>query len=305
MGKVTGKIRGFHGIIPPVVTLFNEDGGFHWEANKKLTDYLIDKGVHGILYMGSTGEFSSLSIQQRKTFVSKMVEYVDRRVPVLVGTGTTTLIDTIDLSKHAQASGADGVLIVNPYYWKFSEDQLFEYFSVIADSVEISVILYNIPLLTGQSLSAQLVARLADKKQNIVGIKDTIESLGHIRKLISETKKVRKDFAVFAAFDDLVLPALQMGAAGAINGTSVFAPAYSVNLYNSYREGEYEKALELHQKLLPLMSIYELSQPLFLAIKETVNQAVLGYDTPNIAPAPSIDTALKTNVQSFVNTHLV
>ena len=302
---MTGIIKSFHGIIPPVVTLFKEDGDFHWEANKELTDYLIDKGVHGILYMGSTGEFSSLSIQQRKTFVAKMVEYVDNRVPVLIGTGTTSLIDTIDLSRHAQANGADGVLVVSPYYWKFSEDQLFEYFTAIADRVDISVMLYNIPLLTGQSLSPELVARLAETSQNIVGIKDTIESLGHIRKLIFETKKVRKDFAVFAAFDDLVLPALQMGAAGAINGTSIFAPEPSVNLYNSYREGEYKKALELHQKILPLMSIYELSQPLFLAIKEAVNQAVLGYDTPNMAPAPPVDSALKRNIQSFVNTYLM
>lgn len=299
------EICRFHGIIPPVVTLFNENGEFNWKANKQLTDYLIDQGVHGILFMGSTGEFSSLSIEQRKTFVAEMTAYVDKRVPVLIGTGSTSLTDSIDLSKHAQDCGADGVLVVSPYYWKFSDDQLFEYFSSVADCVDIAVMIYNIPLLTGQSLSPELIARLAESRENIVGIKDTIESLGHIRQLITETKKKRQDFAVFAAFDDLVLPALQIGAAGAINGTSVFAPGYSADLYNRFQEGKYKEALDLHQKIISLMPIYVLSQPLFLAIKEAVNQAVLGYETAYIPPALMVDSSLKQKVKSFVDMHLI
>ena len=291
----------FHGIIPPVVTLFNEDGDFNWEANKKLTDFLIEKGVHGILFMGSTGEFSSLTIEQRKTFTEQMVKYVDGRVPVLIGTGTPSPSDTIDLSKHAQESGADGVLVVNPFYWKFSDDQLFEYFTQVADSVDISVIIYNIPLLTGQSLSPQLIAKLAESRENIVGIKDTIESMAHIRQLLTETKKVREDFAVFAAFDELVFPALQIGAAGSINGTSIFAPEASVRLYNSFKEGNFETALEQHQKIVSLMPIYEFSQPLFIAIKEAVNQSVIGYDTAYIAPALQLDQSLKGKVKKYLN----
>jgi 2-dehydro-3-deoxy-D-pentonate aldolase len=293
----------FQGIIPPVVTLFHKDGNFNWEANKQLTDYLINKGVHGLLYMGSTGEFSSLTIEQRKHFAETMVEYVDGRVPVLIGTGTTSLHDTILLSQHAQEVGADGVLVVSPYYWKFSEQQLYDYFTTVADSIDISVLIYNIPLLTGQSLSPELIGRLAESRENIVGVKDTIESMGHIRQLIHATREKRQDFAVLAAFDDLVLPALQLGAAGSINGTSVFAPEVSVELYNSYREGDHQKSLEEHQKIVSLMPIYEFSQPLFLAIKEAVNQSVLQYDTAFLPPAILVDDTLNRKVSDFLSTY--
>ncbi|RFB12637.1 dihydrodipicolinate synthase family protein [Bacillus sp. HNG] len=301
MARESGK---FHGIISPVVTLFNEDGDFNWEANKQLTDFLINKGVHGILYMGSTGEFSSLSMDMRKRFIAEMIPYVNNRVPVLIGTGTSSLADTIDLSRHAQECGADGVLVVNPYYWKFTEDQLFDYFTNVSKGVDISVLIYNIPMLTGQSLSPQLIARLAESCENIVGMKDTIDSLGHIRKLIFETKKKREDFAVFAAFDDLVLPALQIGAAGSINGTSVFAPEHSVNLYNCFQSGKLQEALTHHQKINSLMSIYDLSNPLFLAIKETVNQKILGYKTANLPPAFAEETILNQKVETFISSHL-
>ncbi|WP_066398036.1 dihydrodipicolinate synthase family protein [Neobacillus mesonae] len=293
----------FHGIIPPVVTLFNNDGDFNWEANKQLTDFLITKGVHGILYMGSTGEFSSLTIEQRKRFVEKMVAYVNHRVPVLIGTGTTSLTDTIDLSKHAQESGADGVLVVSPYYWKFNEVQLFDYYTAVAKSIEISVMIYNIPMLTGQSLSPKLVAKLAQNCENIIGIKDTIENLGHIRQLISETKEIREDFAVFAAFDDLLFPSLQIGAAGAINGTAVFAPEFSVQLYSSFKTGDFKGALSLHQKISSLMSIYEFSQPLYLAIKEIVNKSILGYKTANLPPTATLDHELNIKLEEYIRKH--
>jgi len=302
-GYVVNERVKFHGIIPPVVTLFHEVGEFNWEANKKLADYLISQGVNGILFMGSTGEFSSLPIEKRKKFAEEMIRHVDKRVPVLIGTGTPSPADTIELSRHAQESGADGVLVVSPFYWKFTEDQLFEYYTSIADSIDISVLIYNIPMLTGQSLSPQLIARLAESRSNIVGIKDTIESMAHIRQLITETKKVRGDFAVFAAFDDLILPGLQIGAAGAINGTSVFAPEQSVNLYNEFKNENYKKALEHHQKLVSLTSIYDFSQPLLIAIKEAVHQRVLGYDTAFISPALNLDDSIKSKVEDFISSN--
>jgi 2-dehydro-3-deoxy-D-pentonate aldolase len=288
----------FKGIIPPVVTLFNKDGEFDWEANYVLADHLIKKGVHGLLYMGSMGEFSSLSLQERKLFVEKMVRYVDGRVPVLIGTGTTSLKDTIYLSQHAESVGADGVLVVNPFYWKFTEHQLYDYYMNLAKSLKIPLVIYNIPSLTGQDLSPDLILRLAMDHENIVGIKDTTERLGHIRQLISITHQ-RSDFAVFAAFDDLILPALQMGAAGAINGTATFLPELSVRLFESFKAGQYQEALALNESILKLMSIYELSQPLFIAVKEAVHQLILGYQTNYQLPITECDP-LKKDVQLFL-----
>jgi 4-hydroxy-tetrahydrodipicolinate synthase len=274
----------FQGIIPPVVTLFNGNGEIDWQANKDLADWLIGQGVHGILLMGSTGEFSSLTIEERQKFVQEMTSYINKRIPVLIGTGTTSLKDTIRLSQHAEAIGADGVLIVNPYYWNFNEKQLFEYYLTVADSVSVPILIYNIPQLTGQSLSSDLVKNLALSRDNIVGIKDTISDIGHIRDLILTVKEKRPDFAVFSAFDDHLLPALQLGSAGSINGTAIFAPELSVKLYESYRSDHYQEAIVTHQQLIKLMKFYEVSTPFFLGIKEAVNQRVLKKDTGSRAP---------------------
>ncbi|BDG36225.1 dihydrodipicolinate synthase family protein [Saccharococcus caldoxylosilyticus] len=288
----------FKGIIPPVVTLFNKDGEFDWEANYMLADHLIKKGVHGLLYMGSMGEFSSLTVEERKLFVEKMVRYVDGRVPVLIGTGTASLKDTIYLSQHAEYIGANGVLVVNPFYWKYTERQLYDYYVNVAKSIKIPLIIYNIPSLTGQDLSPSLILRLAMDQENIVGVKDTTERLGHIRQLIGIAEQ-RADFSVFAAFDDLLLPALQMGAAGGINGTATFLPELSVRLFESFKAGQYQTALTLNESILKLMSIYELSQPLFIAVKEAVHQLILGHQTSPRLPIAEYDD-LKKAVQLFL-----
>jgi 2-dehydro-3-deoxy-D-pentonate aldolase len=290
----------FSGVIPPVSTLFDKEGNFDWKANEELCDYLIEYGINGILFLGSMGEFSSLTIEERKVFAERMIAHVNGRVPVLIGVGSTSLKETVELSSHAQISGADGILVVSPFYWKFNEVQLFEYFISVAQSITIPVLLYNIPLLTGQSLSPDLVAKLAHSCENIVGIKDTIESLTHIWQVINLVKEKREDFAVFAAFDDLILPALEMGAAGSINGTAVFAPKSSVQLYKNFRIGDFKQALNDHQTLTKLKSIYNVADPLFIGVKEAVHQSVLGYSTGVRPPDATYNEKLKQDVKEFL-----
>ncbi|MFD2922232.1 dihydrodipicolinate synthase family protein [Halobacillus naozhouensis] len=290
----------FKGVFPPVVTLFDQNGEFDWDENQRLTDVLIDQGVHGLLYLGSTGEFSALTKEERKQFAEEMVRHVNGRVPVLVGTGTTSLKETIELSQHAESVGADGVLIVNPYYWKYSEDQLYHYYTTIADHVSTSIMLYNIPQLTGQNLSSDLVCRLAKDHQNIVGIKETVADIGHIRDMILSIKPVRPDFSVFAAFDEHLLPALQIGADGSINGTAVFEPRLSVQLYEAFQKEEYLETIQYHQKLIELMPIYQYSDPLFMAIKEAVHQHVLENETGSRSPCLPSTNELKQRVSKLL-----
>ncbi|MBM7551603.1 dihydrodipicolinate synthase family protein [Thalassobacillus pellis] len=290
----------FQGIIPPVVTLFDQNEEFDWEANNKLTDFLINQGVHGLLYMGSTGEFSALTKEERKQFAEKMIEHVNGRIPILIGTGSSSLKETIDLSQHAESVGADGVLIVNPYYWNYSEDQLFQYFTTIADNLSIPLMLYNIPQLTGQNLSSRLICRLAEARKNIVGVKETVMDIGHIREVILSCKQVRPDFSVFSAFDEHLLPSLQIGAQGSINGTATFAPRLSVKLFEHFHKEEYAQSIQLHQKLAKLMPIYKYSDPLFLAIKEAVHQMVLGNETGVRLPCLPINNELKDKVETLL-----
>lgn len=140
----------FTGIIPPVSTIFTADGQLDKPGTAALIDDLIKAGVDGLFFLGSGGEFSQLGAEERKAIARFAIDHVDRRVPVLIGTGGTNARETIELSQHAQQAGADGIVVINPYYWKVSEANLIRYFEQVADSVTLPVMLYNFPALTGQ-----------------------------------------------------------------------------------------------------------------------------------------------------------
>ena len=129
----------FTGIIPPVSTIFTADGQLDKSGTAALIDALIKAGVDGLFFLGSGGEFSQLSGEERKTIARFAIDHVDRRVPVLIGTGGTNARETIELSQHAQGAGADGIVVINPYYWKVSEANLIRYFEQVADSVTLPV----------------------------------------------------------------------------------------------------------------------------------------------------------------------
>src|SRR5699024_4678689 len=146
----------FHGIIPPIPSVLYADGTIDEEGQKRLIDFLIQSGVHGLFFAGSSGEFSQMAIETRQKIAEIGVEHVNGRVPVLVGTGSPSTAETIKLSKHAEQIGADGVVIINPYYWKLTNQGIFEHYSEIAEAIELPIILYNFPTLTGQDLTPDM-----------------------------------------------------------------------------------------------------------------------------------------------------
>ncbi|MDM5212302.1 dihydrodipicolinate synthase family protein [Peribacillus sp. NJ4] len=268
----------FHGIIPPVVTLFDETGNLDIPLNRSYIDLLISKNIDGILLMGSSGEFSSLTTEERKLYVREMIKHINGRVPVMVGVGHTSLKEVLELTSYAEEHGANGVLVVNPYYWKLSDEQLYRHFSSVANHTNLQVFIYNIPLLTGQNLSIELIKKLAEDHSNITGIKETVSDFGHLRQVLEEVKKVRSDFRVFSAFDEHLLPAQMIGAAGSINGSAVFMPEISVDLYESYQKGDLTEAQKYHQVISKLMDVYNYGPTFFTAMKEAVHQR--WFDVP-------------------------
>src|SRR5699024_2830323 len=165
-------------------------------------------------------------------------------------------------------NGADGIVVINPYYWNLSEENLYLHFKEIAESVNGSVILYNFPDLTKQSLSPELVLRLIENHENIVGIKDTIDSTSHIRDMILKVKRKYPRFSVFAGFDDHLLNTLALGGDGAISASINFAPKLSTGLYKAFQKGDYKEAIMLHQKLAQLPLLYQLESPFINVVKE-------------------------------------
>jgi len=290
----------FHGIIPPMPTIFKEDGSFDWEGNKTLIDFFIKKGVHGIFVLGSLGEFAHLSFNERKEFAKFAVEYVNKRVPILIGTGSTNSEEVIELTKHAKEIGADGVVVVSPYYVKLSDEKLYQHFATVAKSVDIPMILYNFPDVTGQNLYPSVVAQLAIDFPNIVGIKDTIDSISHIRDVILEAKAVRPDFSVFAAYDDHLFPTLAMGGDGAIPGIANFAPHIHVNIYKNFVSGNVQESINWHRKLLKLLRIYDLDKPFIGILKEACKLCGVPISTYVRQPAGRAEKSAIENLKALL-----
>lgn len=202
----------FEGIIPPISTVFDSEKQFDEIGMGKLIDQHISEGVDGLLVLGSGGEFSQMSFEMRKEVASFSISYVDKRVPVIIGTGSSSTQESILLSQHAQNEGADGVMIINPYYWALPEESLHNHYLTISKNIDIPILLYNFPDLTGQDLSPDFVFNLVSQAENIVGIKETVDSIGHVREMITKIKKEHPDFKIFAGLDDHLLNTLQMGA---------------------------------------------------------------------------------------------
>ncbi|WP_079231464.1 2-keto-3-deoxygluconate aldolase [Enterobacter ludwigii] len=290
----------FTGIIPPVSTIFTADGQLDKHGTAALIDDLIAAGVDGLFFLGSGGEFSQLNAEERKTIARFAIDHVDHRVPVLIGTGGTNARETLELSQHAQQAGADGIVVINPYYWKVSEANLIRYFEQVADSVTLPVILYNFPALTGQDLTPALVKILADSRSNIVGIKDTIDSVAHLRSMIHTVKSAHPHFTVLCGYDDHLFNTLLLGGDGAISASGNFAPQVSVNLLKAWRDQEVAKAAEYHQILLQIPQMYQLDTPFVNVIKEAIVLCGRPISTYVLPPASPLDEPRKAQLKTLL-----
>ncbi|ENZ7914594.1 dihydrodipicolinate synthase family protein [Klebsiella aerogenes] len=290
----------FSGIIPPVSTIFTAEGQLDKPGMAALIDDMISAGVDGLFFLGSGGEFSQLNTEERKAIAEFAVSHVGHRVSVLIGTGGTNARETIELSQHAQRVGADGIVVINPYYWKVSEHNLIGYYQQVADSVTLPVILYNFPALTGQDLTPELVKTLADSRANIIGIKDTIDSVSHLRSMILMVKTAHPHFSVLCGYDDHLFNTLLMGGDGAISASGNFAPQISVRLLQSFRDGDLAQAAQYHQTMLQIPQIYQLDTPFVNVIKEAISLCRRPVSTYVLPPASPLDDPRKAQLKSLL-----
>lgn len=290
----------FYGIIPPVPTIFNESLELDRRGMGKLIDFLIEEGVNGLFFLGSGGEFNHMSFEERKQVASFATDYVKGRVPVLIGTGGTNTREMIALNRHAKEIGADGVVIINPYYWPLTEENLLAHYGEIAENTEIPILLYNFPDLTGQDLSPDIVLKLVDRYPNIVGIKETVDSAGHIREMILKVKSKHPHFSVMAGFDDHLLNTLALGGDGAISASGNFAPELSIGIYRAFQTGNYEKAIEIHKKLAFLPLMYKLDSPFVNVVKEAIKLRGLDVSTYVLPPARTLSAEKKRELEDIL-----
>jgi 4-hydroxy-tetrahydrodipicolinate synthase len=240
----------FEGVLPAIITPFkrNPAMGLDIPGLEKNIGFLLSRGIHGIVPCGSTGESATLTFDEHEKVIDVTVDSVNGKIPVLAGTGSNNTAEAIRLTKAAKDIGADGVLVISPYYNKPNRAGLIKHYSRLAD-LDIPVVVYNVPGRTGQNLEPDLIAELA-QHPNIVGVKEASGNIGQISRIIEETQD--EDFAVISGDDNITLPIMALGGSGVISVAANVDPARMVSMCEAMQRRDYQKALVLHFALSPL-----------------------------------------------------
>ncbi len=239
----------FKGSAVALATPFKENGEIDYTGLDRLVDFQIAHKTDAIVAMGTTGEASTTSDPEQIEAIARVVKAAGGKVPVIAGTGINHTAHAVGLSRDAEAVGADGLLLVTPYYNKATKQGLYNHFKTIAESVKIPVILYTVPSRTAVEIPVQMVKELAEIK-NIVGIKDATGNLSYTTALIHA---VPDDFAVYSGNDDVVVPLMSLGGKGVISVLANILPKETHEMTRACLEGDFRKGADLQIKLYPLI----------------------------------------------------
>jgi 4-hydroxy-tetrahydrodipicolinate synthase len=286
------KTEDLRGVIPAIVTPFTEDGEVNESGLRKLTDYVIDGGVQGIMTSGGTGEFPHLSREEKRFVTGVVVDQARGRVPVIAGTAACSTREAISLSQDAEEAGAEAVIVTAPYYFILPEDALFEHYEAIADATSLPVVLYNNPTYTGNDMSPQLIARLASNP-GIIGVKQSNADMGQ---LVEVVRLVGSEFAVLTGIDSQFYPALCVGGVGIFSTAAHVVPRQMVDLYRAFVDGRHEEARKLHLRLQGLNRFLEYDPGYVAPCKEALT--LLGMPAgPVRKPLPALSAAEREGVR--------
>jgi 4-hydroxy-tetrahydrodipicolinate synthase len=240
----------FEGISTALVTPFR-NGEIDEPALRELAEFQIAAGIEGLVPCGSTGESATMSHAEHHRVVEVVVSAARGRVPVVAGTGSNNTREAIELTLHAKEAGADGALLISPYYNKPTQDGIVAHYAEIARETDFPLVVYNIPGRTASNMSPATLARLADIEQ-VVGVKEASGDLGQISEIVA---RCPEDFSVLSGDDALTLPILAVGGVGVISTSANVAPAEMVEMMNAFRAGDLPRARAIHLRLLPLFSV--------------------------------------------------
>ena len=258
----------FTGAGVAIVTPMNEDGSINYEEFGKIIDFQIENGTDAIIVCGTTGESSTMTDEEHKECIRYCVEKTAKRVPVIAGTGSNDTAYAIELSKEAESLGADGLLVVTPYYNKSTQRGLVAHFTAIADAVKIPIILYNIPGRTGVNIAIDTYKQLG-KHKNIVAVKEASGNLSYIAKLIAECGDL---LDVYSGNDDQIVPIMSLGGKGVISVLSNVMPKEAHQIAQYCLDNNCAEAAKLQIKLLKFINnLFIEVNP--IPVKEAMNMA--------------------------------
>lgn len=245
------------GIFTALVTPMNQDETINYQELQNQVDRQIGHGAGGLFCLGTNGEFYALSMEEKITMLGALADQIHGRVPLIVNVGCVTTRDTITLAKEAAKQPVDALSVIVPYYAGLTQAQLYDHYVEVAQSVDIPIMIYNIPQRTGNAISIETVKALS-KVDNIIGIKDSSGKQENIDALLQLSTP---DFSLLVGTDSMILETLKNGGAGAVAGCANPFPKVMNGIYNNWLEGNLEQALLLQESIIPFRKTFSLGNP--------------------------------------------
>lgn len=238
-----------NGSIVALITPFNEDGSVNFDKLEELVEWHIANKTDGILVLGTTGESSTMSHEEDDAVLDCVIKKANKRIPIIAGAGSNSTQTQLEKSIKYEKMGADGLLLISPYYNKANEEGMIRHFTTVADQVNIPIIIYNIPGRTGVNITEKVVEKLS-KHPMIQGIK---EASGNMSYAVNISKFLNDDFKMYSGNDDLITPMLSVGSSGVISVLADILPEQTHEMVDSYLKGDVKKSLDLQQKYLDII----------------------------------------------------
>ena len=246
----------FEGTIVAMVTPYTKNDEIDEEGIRENINYLIENGVNGILAAGTTGESATISHDEHRKLLDILIDEADGKVTTIAGAGSNSSKEALGLVKHAEDIGADGALVITPYYNKPQPNGLYEHYKLLSESTDIPIIIYNVPSRTGTDIDVDTIGKVAEL-DNIAAIKEANPDLDKVSKIVKKIDEIGKtnEFSVLSGNDDLTLPMIAMGAKGVISVVANVDPARMSKMVDYALEGDFESASEAHYELYDLMKV--------------------------------------------------
>lgn len=267
-------------IFTPAVTILNDNDTINIDSNLAVADHLIAGGVDGMVPLGSTGEFTYFSLEDKKKYLSALSKKVAGKIELLPGVGGLHYRETVELANHViKLDAVRGVLIINEFYFNMSADDFYEYYSYMAEHIHGRVYVYNYPARTGNSVDAGSLEKLVEKHKNIVGLKDSVLNFDHTGEIMKKILPIRPDFEAFSGFDNQLLDNIALGGAGSIGALSNMAPKLWSSWIKANNEKNEAKIAEGKRRIDEMMAFYSLESNPQKLIKEVLKKMGLPIST--------------------------
>jgi 4-hydroxy-tetrahydrodipicolinate synthase/2-dehydro-3-deoxy-phosphogluconate/2-dehydro-3-deoxy-6-phosphogalactonate aldolase len=288
----SGDPLSLHGIVPPTVTAFDADESVDYEASAAHARFVVEHGCHGVVPLGTNGEFPLLTPEERRGVVEAVAEEIDS-VPVIAGVGAPSTHETIEFATHAESAGADGVMVVTPYYYPLDHDGAVRHYEQVTAAVDVPVYVYHIPSKTGNELSLATLDKISSL-EGISGVKDSSKDVPWLGQAIDRNPEL----TFMAGSDSLLFPGLEVGCAGAVSAVANVFPELVVDLYESYAAGDEAHAADLQSTVYRVRSALK-DGPYMAGVKTALSLRDVDFDAGGLrSPLRTMDDEQRDRLET-------